>query len=121
MSTWHSNRFRDHYAAQGLSPKAMGLAYLLATHIRKNDQFQIQVWRLAEQAGLSESSVKRAAFELETAGIISRQRRGRRSATLYTWVMVCPIGCEETYHRSPRLMQAVTGCLRQLTVLLAMR
>jgi len=42
MSTWHSNRFRDHYAAQGLSPKAMGLAYLLATHIRKNDQFQIQ-------------------------------------------------------------------------------
>ena len=102
MSTWHSNRFRDHYAAQGLSPKAMGLAYLLATHIRKNDQFQIQVWRLAEQAGLSESSVKRAAFELETAGIISRQRRGRRSATLYTWVMVCPIGCEKTHHRSPK-------------------
>jgi len=99
MSTWHSNRFRDHYAAQGLSPKAMGLAYLLATHIRKNDQFQIQGWRLAEQAGLSESSVKRGVDELETAGIISRQRRGRRSATLYTWVMVCPIGCEKTHHR----------------------
>ena len=99
MSTWHSNRFRDHHAAQGLSPKAMGLAYLLATHIRQNDQFQIQVWRLAEQAGLSESSVKRGVDELETAGIISRQRRGRRSATLYTWVMVCPIGCEKTHHR----------------------
>ena len=99
---WHTNRFRDHHAAQGLSPKAMGLAYLLATHIRKNDQFQIQGWRLAEQAGLSESSVKRGVDELEAAGIISRQRRGRRSATLYTWVMVCPIGCEKTHHRSPK-------------------
>jgi biotin operon repressor len=78
----------------------MGLAYLLATHIRQNDQFQIQVWRLAEQTGLSESSVKRGVDELEAAGIISRQRRGRRSATLYTWVMVCPIGCEKTHHRS---------------------
>jgi hypothetical protein len=77
----------------------MGLAYLLATHIRKNDQFQIQVWRLAEQTGLSERSVKRGVDELETAGIISRQRQGRRSATLYTWVMVCPIGCEKTHHR----------------------
>jgi len=78
----------------------MGLAYLLATHIRKNDQFQIQVWRLAEQTGLSERSVKRGVDELETAGIISRQRQGRRSATLYTWVMVCPIGCEKTHHRT---------------------
>ena len=100
MSTWHSNRFRDHHAAQGLSPKASLLAYLLATHIRKNDQFQIQVWRLAEQTGLSERSVKRGVDELETAGIISRQRRGRRSATLYTWVMACPIGCEKTHHRN---------------------
>jgi hypothetical protein len=44
---WHTNRFRDHHTAQGLSPKAALLAYLLATHIRKNNQFQIQVRRLA--------------------------------------------------------------------------
>ena len=99
---WHYNRFLDHHAAQELSLKAALVGYALAGAIRKNDQFQIQGSRLAEQTGLHETSVKRAAFELETAGIISRQRRGRRSATLYTWVMVCPIGCEKTHHRSPK-------------------
>ena len=99
---WHYNRFLDHHAAQELSLKAALVGYALAGAIRKNDQFQIQGSRLAEQTGLHENSVKRAAFELEAAGIISRQRRGRRSATLYTWVMVCPIGCEKTHHRSPK-------------------
>ena len=118
---WHYNRFLDHHAAQELSLKAALVGYALAGAIRKNDQFQIQGSRLAEQTGLHENSVKRAAFELEAAGIISRQRRGRRSATLYTWVMVCPIGPRKPTTAPPRLMQAVTGCLRQLTALLAMR
>jgi hypothetical protein len=42
MGYWHSNRFRDHYAAKGLSPIAIGIAYDLASHVIKNDQFQIQ-------------------------------------------------------------------------------
>jgi DNA-binding Lrp family transcriptional regulator len=103
MATWHSNRFRDHHGAQGLSPKAALLAYLLATHVRENDRFQIQGRRLAEQAGLHENSVKRAAVELEAAGIISRERVGRRSATLYSWAMVCPIGCEKRHHSSGKV------------------
>jgi DNA-binding transcriptional ArsR family regulator len=98
MAIWHLNRFRDHHIAQGLLPAANLVAYSLASHIRNNDQYQIQVSRLAKESGLSESSVKRGLKALESAGIITSERVSRRRAAIYTWVMSCPAGCLNKYH-----------------------
>lgn len=99
MAIWHLNRFRDHHIAQTLPMQAAKtVAPYLASHIRHNDRFQIQVTRLAKESGLSDSSVKRGLKALESAGIITSERESRRRAAIYTWVMSCPAGCPNKHH-----------------------
>ena len=97
MTFWHTKSLEDHGLLKDLHGAEASAAKTLASVTGYDGRYSTSEQRLAETAGVAKNTLRGAVQKLETLGVISRYRAGRRSATVYTWHS-CPVDCVDVNH-----------------------